>query len=402
MTAAATRALFTPLTIGPVTLPNRVGVSPMCMYASTDGFATDFHLVHLGRFAMGGAGLVITEATAVAPEGRIAHSDLGIWTDDHVPDLARIAALITAQGAVPGIQLGHAGRRASVREPWRAGAPLDETDAAAGEPPWTVVGPSAIPVGPGHSTPHALTDAEISTLVRAFGHAARRAVQAGFKVIDLHGAHGYLLHSFLSPVANRREDDWGGDEERRWRFPLEVIAAVRAEIGDLPLLYRISAVDGAPDGLDIEDVARFAVRLREAGVDLIDVSSGGISTDRSSDTRVRRGYGFHADFSRAMREATGGPVSTVGLIVDPEQAARLVEDGDTDLVLLGREMLDDPSWALRAEVALGADVPLRGDIRINWPLAPRRSLFGRLADEGETPLSRSESARLEDSEAGLD
>ena len=383
-----TRQLFTPLQIRDVALPNRIGVSPMCMYASEDGFATDFHIAHLGRFAMGGAGLVIAEATSVTPEGRISAADLGIWKDEHISGLARVAGLVKDQGAVPGIQLGHAGRRAAVREPWHAGAPLDATDAAAGNAPWEIVGPSPISVGPGHQVPRELSSTEVAGLVTQFAQGARRAVEAGFEFIDLHGAHGYLLHSFLSPLANQRDDEWGGDPERRMHFPLEVIRAVRTEIGNLPLGYRISAVDGYPGGLELSDIVAFTIRAQEAGVDLVDVSSGGISTDRSTDTRVRRRYGFHADFSREIRSATGGPVSSVGLIVDPEQAALMIECGDADVVLLGREMLDDPAWALHAEVALGADVPLRGDIRINWPLAPRRALFKKLAEEGDSPLRR--------------
>ena len=382
------RALFSPLTLRDVELPNRIGVSPMCMYASEDGYANDFHIAHLGRFAMGGAGLVVTEATSVSPEGRISAPDLGIWKDDHVAGLARVAALIKNQGAVPGIQLAHAGRRAAVREPWHGGVPLDETDANAGTPPWEIVGPSPIAVGPGHQVPRELTAAEVADLVEKFALGARRAVQAGFELIDLHGAHGYLIHSFLSPLANERDDEWGGDADRRARFPLAVIRAVRAEIGERALVYRISAVDGLPGGIELDDAIAFAKRAREAGVDLIDVSSGGVSTDRSTDTRVRRRYGFHADFARDIRQATNGPVASVGLIVDPEQAARMIEHEDADLVFLGREMLDDPSWALHAEVALGADVPLRGDIRINWPLAPRRVLFTKLAEEGDSPLSR--------------
>jgi len=383
-----TRALFTPLQIRGVRLPNRIGVSPMCMYASEDGFATDFHIAHLGRFAMGGAGLVIAEATSVTPEGRISVADLGIWMDEHVPGLARVAAHVKSQGAVPGIQLGHAGRRAAVREPWRAGAPLDETDAATGTPPWEIVAPAGLPVGPGHQVPRELSSIEVANLVGAFAQGARRAVDAGFEFIDLHGAHGYLLHSFLSPLSNRRDDEWGGDAERRLRFPLEVIRAVRREIGDLALGYRISAVDGYPGGLELSDAVAFATRAREAGVDLVDVSSGGISTDRSTDTRVRRRYGFHADFSHEVRNTAGGPVASVGLIVDPEQAALMIDHGDADVVLLGREMLENPSWALHAEVALGAELPLRGDVRINWPLAPRRGLFTKLAEEGDSPLRR--------------
>lgn len=383
-----TPPLFTPFQVRGVTLPNRIGVSPMCMYASQDGFANDFHIAHLGRFAMGSAGLVTAEATAVVPEGRISHSDLGIWKDEHIPALARVAKLIKSQGAVPGIQLSHAGRRAAVREPWLAGAPLDDSDAAAGSPPWEIVGASAISVGPGHQTPRELSSAEVTEVVETFAAAAGRAIEAGFEYIELHGAHGYLLHSFLSPLANQRGDEWGGDSDRRQAFPLEVIRAVRARIGDAALGYRISAVDGYPSGLELPETTDFAAAALAAGVDIIDVSSGGISTDRSTDTRVRRRYGFHADFSHHIRKETKGTIATVGLVVDPEQANLMISEGDADLVFLGREMLDNPAWALHAHFTLGATPPTQGDVRINWPIAPRRALFDKLSQEGDSPLGR--------------
>ena len=242
--------LFSPLTLRAVTLPNRIGVSPMCMYASRDGLVTDFHVAHLGRFALGGAGLVIAEATAVHPQGRISPFDAGLWSDAQIPGWQRVTALLDASGAVPGVQLGHAGRRAAVREPWRAGAPLDADDAAAGFGPWPLVAPSASAAGPGHEVPAALTPAEIARSVQDWHDAAARAVVAGFRFIELHGAHGYLLHSFLSPVSNHRTDHYGGSVENRLRYPLEVVAAVRAAIGDgIPLSFRISAVDGAEGGL---------------------------------------------------------------------------------------------------------------------------------------------------------
>lgn len=383
-----TPALLTPLNIRGITIPNRIGVSPMCMYASTDGFATDFHIAHLGRFAMGGAGLVIAEGTAITPQGRISSSDLGIWSDNHIPALERVAALVKQQGAVPGIQLAHAGRRAAVREPWHAGAPLQDTDGAEGNSPWEIVAPSALAVGPRHQTPRELSVAEISDLIDGFALAARRAAAAGFEFIDLHGAHGYLLHSFLSPLSNHRDDQWGGDSRRRWAFPLEVIRAVRSEIGEAGLGYRISAVDGYPNGLELAETTAFARAALAAGVDLIDVSSGGILTDRSTDTRVRRRYGFHADFSHHIREHTGGLVATVGLVVDAEQANLMIHHKDADVVLLGREMLEHPSWALHAHFELMGRPPTQGDVRINWPIAPRRELFDKLAYEGDSPLSR--------------
>ncbi|MCH6231649.1 NADH:flavin oxidoreductase/NADH oxidase [Microbacterium sp. CFH 31415] len=381
-------ALFQPLTLSGVTLPNRIGVSPMCMYGATNGHAADMHLIHLGRFAMGGAGLVLVEATAIEPRGRISHHDLGLWADSHIAPLRRIADALRAEGTVPGIQLAHAGRRASVREPWRAGAPLDETDAAAGSPPWQTVAPSAVEPGPGWPRPRALTAAEIRTSIDEWAAAARRAVEAGFDVVELHGAHGYLLHQFVSPLSNLRDDEWGGDDERRLRYPLEVVRAVRAEIGDRALLYRVSSIDGPEGGRRIEETVAFAHRLRAEGVDLVDASSGGLSTDRSRDLRVRRTFGYHADFSRSVREAGAGPVATTGYIVDAEQAAMLVENGDTDLLLLGREMLDDPNWPQHARRRLDAEEAAHWHPRFGSAIVPRLGSLQRLVERGEGPLAR--------------
>lgn len=381
--------MFRPLTIRDVTLPNRVGVSPMCMYAATDGFASDFHLAHLARFALGGAGLVLAEATAIEPRGRISPWDTGIWSDEHLAGWRRVTAVIADQGSVPGIQLGHAGRRASVREPWRAGAPLDHEDAAEGFGPWPVIGPSAIAAGPGFPVPEAMDAAAVARSVEQWAQAARRAVEAGFQYIELHGAHGYLLHSFLSPLSNHRDDAYGGDAERRMRYPLEVAAAVREAIGaGIPLAYRLSAVDGIEGGITLDDTVLFARRLAAEGVDVVDTSSGGISTDRSRDTRVRRGFAFHADFSRRVRDEARVLTATVGLVVDAHQAARLVEDGDADLVLLGREMLDDPNWTHRARIALGDESYASWPVRYGSALGPRAGTLRRLAEAGETPLSR--------------
>lgn len=383
--------LFTPLTIRDVTLPNRVGVSPMCMYSSRDGMPNDFHVAHLGRFALGGAGLVMAEATAVDSVGRISPFDAGIWDDAHVDGWRRVAELISSLGSVPGIQLGNAGRRAAVREPWRAGAPLDESDAATGFGPWPLVGPSELPAGPGHQTPSSMSMTDIEVSVRSWAAAARRAMRAGFRFIELHGAHGYLLHAFLSPVSNTREDAYGGSPENRLRYPLEVVSAVREAIGDgIPLSYRISSVDGAEGGLDIEDLVEVSRRLSDAGVDIIDTSSGGITTDRSSDTRIRRGFAFHADFSRRIRDEVDVRTATVGFVVDPRQADLLLTHGDADIVLLGREMLDDPNWALHARTALGDHTYEAWDVRFGSAVGPRARTLARLAESGETPLSRFE------------
>lgn len=395
-TPAGAPALFTPLSIRGTTLTNRAGVSPMCMYSATDGYANDFHLAHLGRFALGGAGLVIVEATAVDPRGRISHHDLGLWDDSQTPGLARIAEFLAAHQAVPGIQLAHAGRRASVREPWHAGAPLDESDAAAGLGPWPVVGPSPLPAGPGWPEPKELDTGEIRESIETWAAAAARAVEAGFKLIELHGAHGYLLHSFLSPVSNQRTDEYGGDAEKRMRYPLEVIRAVRAAVpDDVILSYRVSAVDGVLEGgMPFDAVVEFARRAGEAGIDLIDTSSGGISADRSVDTRVRRGFAFHADFARDLRQQTGMLVACVGFVVDPEQATRLIEEGSADIVLLGREMLDNPNWVQHARRQLGANEAQHWDQRFGSALTPRLRTLAQLDAAGETPLSRFEQSSV--------
>lgn len=378
--------LFASLTVRGVTLPNRVGVSPMCTYAATAGFVSDYHLVHLGRFALGGAGLVIVECTAVVPEGRISHHDVGLWGDEHVAGLARIASFLAARGAVPGIQLSHAGRRASVTEPWFGGLPLPD-ERSPGEP-WTVVAPSPIAAGPGWPTPTELDEDSIGELVERWAQAAARAVAAGFRVIELHGAHGYLLHSFLSPLANARTDRFGGSARARMRFPLEVIAAVRAAIpDDVALFYRVSSVDGVEGGLSVADVAEFARQAVAAGVDVIDTSSGGIITDRSVETRIRRGFAFHADFSREFKREIP-VVATVGLIVDPEQAKGLIAAGDADIVLLGREMLEDPNWTLHARRALAADEFAHWHVEAGSAIEARRRTLENLARAGETPLDR--------------
>lgn len=390
ITQSESRALFTPLTIRGTTIPLRAGVSPMCMYAATDGMVSDFHLAHLGRFALGGAALIIVEATAIEARGRISHHDLGIWEDSQLEGLRRVAGFLEANGSVPGIQLGHAGRKASVREPWFAGAPLDERDAAQGLAPWQAVGPSAIPAGPDWPLPHAMDEQEIAKSIQQWVEAAKRAAEAGFRFIELHGAHGYLLHSFLSPISNARTDQFGGDAERRMRYPLEVIRSVREALPEnIILSYRVSAVDGVTEGgLTIDDVIAFAQHAVDAGVDVIDTSSGGISADRSTDTRVRRGFAFHADFARELKARTNAVVACVGFVVDPEQASRMVEEGDTDIVLLGREMLDNPNWVHHARRSHASDEFEHWDQRFGSALGPRLQTLQKLAESGETPLTR--------------
>ena len=379
-------SLLEPFTLRGTTSRNRVMVSPMCTYAAgEDGRATDFHLVHLGRMALGGAGIVTVEATAVAPQGRISRRDLGLWDDAQTEPLARIARFLREQGAVPAIQLSHAGRKAACHPAWAGGAPLAPDELAAlGE--WPTEAPSALSPGPGWQVPTQMSAKRVEESVREWAAAAARAVEAGFEVVELHGAHGYLLHSFASPLSNHRTDAWGDGQA----YPLAVVAAVREAVGDdVALLYRASAVDGVEGGLGVEDVAALARAAAERGVDLVDVSSGGIVTDRSVDTRVRRGYAFHADLSREIARLSGVPVGTVGLVVDRRQAQAALDAGDADLVLLGRELLENPHWphAAAVEAGLGYDGWHR---EAGWALAGRAAQVARLAEQGETPMTRYE------------
>lgn len=391
--------LFRPLELRGVVLPNRVMVSPMCTYSvvGDDGMAGDWHLVHLGRFALGGAGLVVVEATAVEERGRISHGDLGLWNDEQVAPLRPVTTFLEQHGAVPAIQLAHAGRKAATQAPWDGGRPLTLKDAARGEPPWPVVGPTAEPAGPeGWATPAALSADEIRELVTSWADAARRAVEAGFRLIDVHGAHGYLLHSFLSPLSNTRTDGYGGSPANRMRLAIEVTEAMRAAIpDDVPILWRTSVVDGIDGGLTIEDTIAFARELRAHGVDAIDCSSGGVTADRRQDSRVRRGFAFHAPYSRAIKEAIGMPVATVGLVVDPHQAEAILRAGDADIIAIGRELLNEPNWPLHARDALQGGV--RHDHwprQAGWWLDKRLRALRHLAEEGETPMTRYTGERL--------
>jgi 2,4-dienoyl-CoA reductase-like NADH-dependent reductase (Old Yellow Enzyme family) len=340
--------LFTPLTLRGCTLRNRIGVAPMCQYSSEDGFATDWHLVHLGGFAVGGAGLVLTEATAVVAEGRISPSDLGIWRDEHVEMLARITHFVAAQGAVPAIQLAHAGRKSSTKRPWD-GIGLVAPEQGG----WTnVMAPSAVAFSDAYPSPQALTLEGIADVVEGFRAATVRAIAAGFQVIELHGAHGYLLHEFLSPLSNLRTDAYGGTLENRARLTLEVVAAARAVMPDaMPLLVRISATDWAEGGWNAEESVQLARWMTAAGVDLVDVSTGG----NVHGVRIPVGPGYQVPFARQVREGAAVPTAAVGLITGAEQADEIVARGDADVVLLARELLRQPHWPLLAAHALGAE-----------------------------------------------
>ncbi|WP_229401125.1 NADH:flavin oxidoreductase/NADH oxidase [Micromonospora okii] len=342
-------SLFEPLALRGVTLPNRVGMAPMCQYsAGPDGLPTDWHRVHLGSRAVGGAGLVITEATAVVPEGRISPQDTGLWSGAHVDAWRPITAFVADHGSVPAVQLAHAGFKASTYRPWadrRGGVP----DAEGG---WTPVGPGAEPFVPDYRVPTALDEAGIAGVVEAFATAAGRAVDAGFAAVEIHAAHGYLLHEFLSPLTNHRDDAWGGDRAGRMRLTLEVARAVRATIGErVPVLARVSATDWTEGGWTVEDSVVLAGELAAAGVDLLDTSSGGAAASAT----IPVGPGYQVPLAARIRREAGVPTGAVGLIVEPEQAEQIVASGEADLVLLGRELLRDPYWPRRAAAKLGAE-----------------------------------------------
>lgn len=372
--------LFTPLALRGVTLPNRIMISPMCMYAAEDGKANDFHLVHLGRYALGGAGLVVAEASAVEARGRITHQDAGLWADDQVEPWRRVTGFLRAHGAVPGIQLAHAGRKASTDVPWNGGACL------AGGEAWQTVAPSAVAAGAEWHMPAEMSLADIAALVAAWRDAAARAHAAGFEVIEVHGAHGYLLHSFLSPLSNHRTDGYGGDRGGRMRIALEIASAIR-EVwpAHLPLFWRISALDGIEEGWTVDDSVVLSRALGECGVDVIDTSSGGITMDPSTYQRIRRGYGYHTPYAARIRRETKMRVATVGFVVDPFQAEGILERDEADIIAIGREALVNPHWALDARRALHGRGFDGWPERIGWWLERREPALRRLEAAGDDP-----------------
>ena len=359
--------LFGPLTIRGLSLRNRIAMSPMCQYSSQDGMANDWHLVHLGSRAAGGVGLVMVEATAVTPEGRITPGDMGLWSDRHIDPLARIVRFVQSQGAVAGIQLAHAGRKASCDLPWKGGKRLKTPQ----EGGWTVVAPSPIPFADGDPPPVALDEAGIDGVVAAFEAAARRALAAGFQVLEIHSAHGYLLHEFLSPLSNHRTDRYGGSLENRMRLLLRVAHRLRSLLPEtMPLFVRISATDWVDGGWDIAQSVVLAGFLREIGVDLIDVSSGAIVPH----ARIPVGPGFQVPFARQIRAEAGIMTGAVGLIADVEQAESIVARGDADLVLLGRELLRNPYWVIEAQQQRGLEPlwPIQYGYAVKRPVSSRR------------------------------
>lgn len=375
--------LFSPLKIRGVTLPNRVVLSPLCMYSAESGVATDWQFAHLSTFARGNVGLVFAEATAVEPRGRITPRCLGIWTDEQAEALRPTTRFIESMGSVPGLQIAHAGRKASASPPWDGGQPLPLGDTTWGDPSWQVVGPSAVPLNDGWQTPDALSEADIADLVTAFADAARRAVTAGFKVLEIHGAHGYLIHSFLSPLSNQRNDGYGGDRAGRMRFALEVTEAVRAAWPeDLPLFFRISAVDGK--GWEMEDSVVLSRELKARGVDVVDCSAGGITgapafrakDDGSPAASGDRPPGFQVPYAEQVREEADMKTMAIGRIIEAQQAEDILQEGRADLIGIGRELMYDPFWTLRAAETLDPD-----NAQAGWPDQYRWAIVRR-ADLG--------------------
>lgn len=347
---ASTPHLFSPLTVRSVTLRNRIGVSPMCQYSASDGLANDWHFVHLGSRAVGGAALVIVEATAVAPEGRITPGCLGLWTDQQAGLLARLAAFLKQHGAVPAIQIAHAGRKASAAVPWRGGAHLSEREGG-----WPTIAPSALAFGGDlPKVPRAMTEADLERVENNFVAAAKRALAAGFEWLELHAAHGYLFSEFLSPLANHRTDQYGGSFENRIRFLLDTTRAVRRVWPEkLPLAVRLSAIDWKEGGWDLEQTVALAKRLKAAGVDLLDCSSGGVVPDAN----IKVGPGYQVPFAEKVRHGAEILTAAVGFITEPKQADDIVRGGKADVVLLARQLLVDPYWPAHAAKALGLKLP---------------------------------------------
>lgn len=351
-------SLFDPLPLRGLELPHRILVSPMCQYSCVDGFATNWHLVHLGSRAVGRAAVVFAEATAVTADGRISPQDLGIWSDAHIEALARVFAFIERQGSVPGIQLAHAGRKASTAEPWNGGKPLSPPQGG-----WTpIFAPSALPFNDGYQTPHSLSHSEIQQIVAAFADAARRAAESGARIIELHAAHGYLLHSFLSPLSNQRQDQYGGNFENRIRIVCQVVATIRRIWPEhLPLFMRISATDWADGGWTVEDSISLVRRLKAMGVDLVDCSSGG----NVPGAKIPVGPGYQVAFAEQIRRETGVLTGAVGMITQAAQADQIIRCGQADVVFLARQFLRDPYWPLIAARELGHE--------IRWPVQYERA-----------------------------
>ncbi|QFT30580.1 NADPH dehydrogenase [Labrenzia sp. THAF82] len=372
--------LFSSFKLREVVFKNRIAVSPMSQYRAIDGHANDWHMVHLGRFALGGAGLVYAEATAVERDGRRTHGDLGLWDDAQISALKPIAEFISKEGAIPGIQLSHAGRKASERRPWHGETPVDQEDSSArGEDPWQACAPSAIPYAQGWPEPAELTDEDIQRVVHSFGRAAERARKAGFKMIEVYAAHGFLIHQFLSPISNQRTDRWGGSAENRSRFAVEVAKSIRAHWPeDYPLAFRLSATDWLDGGLEVEDTVKTAIALSKAGVDLIDCSTGGIG-GKERPRRMKIEEGFQTPFAEKVRKEAEIATMAVGFLWNPQACEDILQAGKADMIALARELLDDPNWPLRSAGTLGDDTSFESwPIESGWWLMKRDRLLRKL------------------------
>lgn len=382
----ARTALFSPIQVRGQTFKNRVVIAPMCQYSAVDGMLNDWHLTHLNQFAMGGAGLVIMEATAVEKRGRITWGDSGLWSDAHMEPMWPVVQQVKARGAAIGIQLAHAGRKASISRPWEGDCPLSPREIAKGEVPWETVGASPVAFDDGWIVPHELSASEIADMVDKWVDATRRAEKLGFDMVEIHSAHGYLSHSFLSPLSNRRSDGYGGDRNGRMRFTLEVVEAVRAAWpDDKPLFLRISCVDGKRDGWDIADSVELAKRAKALGVDVIDCSSGGIA-GYGENTLPPSTPGYQVGHAATIRREAEIMTQAVGLITDPAQAETILRSGAADFTALAREVLHDPYWARHAALALGepdafADWPVQYG---HWLAMRARGMFGGRAGDSDT------------------
>jgi 2,4-dienoyl-CoA reductase-like NADH-dependent reductase (Old Yellow Enzyme family) len=371
--------LFEQLEIRETRIRNRIVVSPMCQYSARDGHVTDWHLVHLGKFAQGGAGVVFVEATAVEKRGRITHGDTGIWDDAHIAGLRRISDFVRSQGAIPAIQLAHAGRKSSMARPWHGNGPLTQVDFDRGDKPWSIVAPGDSAIGENWIRPRPFEKGDFQVVLNAYRQAVRRAHAAGFDIVEIHAAHGYLLHTFLSPISNTRSDEYGGTVENRMRFPLEVARTVReAWPKNRPVFMRVSSIDDVEGGWSIEDTIAFAKELKAMGVDVVDCSSGGILGSATAATRtlVQRVPGFQIPFAERVKKEAGVMTMAVGLILTPQMAEAALQSGAADLIAVGREALYDPNWPLHAAIALGVDPEFqRWPVQYGWWLTRREGLL---------------------------
>jgi 2,4-dienoyl-CoA reductase-like NADH-dependent reductase (Old Yellow Enzyme family) len=380
--------LLSPLTIRDVTLKSRIVISPMATYSAVEGLANDWHLAHYGRLALGQPASLMVEATAVTAQGRITNGDLGLWSSAHIPPMRRLVDFMKAQGVVPSIQLAHAGRKGSMQRPWHGNGPITDADKARGDKVWDIVGPTAEPMDEGFIAPHALSPDELKSLAGQWGDAAKRAIEAGFEIIEIHNAHGYLVHQFLSPISNKRNDAFGGDFAGRTRFPLMIVEAVRAAVPKgTPVFLRVSAVDGIDGGWSMEDTVAYAKLLKERGIDLVDCSSGGLNGSATT-ARIKRTWGFQVPFAERVRKEAGVLSMAVGLILDPHHAEDVLQTGGADLIAIGREALVNPSWPQMAEIALGvkpADAMDRWPEQYSWWLKHRETALAQVRrDQGET------------------